>query len=89
MTSSKDDNAEENETQVLIEPFSFVSQFYLANKDDVNVEEGTPIENPIALFTLLGGMSEIDADGNVISAGDVEGDENDNGNTILILGAVS
>ena len=26
-------------------------------------------------------MSEIDADGNVISAGDVEGDENDNGNT--------
>ena len=65
-------------TQLLIEPFSFVSQFYLANKDDdnLNVEEGTPIENPIALFTLLGGMSEKDADGNVISAGAVEGDEN-------------
>ena len=28
----------QKKSSLLIEPFSFVSQFYLANKDDVNVE---------------------------------------------------
>ena len=45
------------------------------NEDD----EVVTMQNPIALFTLLGGTVEKDENGNVINASEVEGDGAENG----------
>ena len=82
-----DEETSEESTGPVIEPFSIVSQYYLATSEDANNameyvnedDEVVTMQNPIALFTLLGGTVEKDENGNVINASEVEGDDAENG----------
>ena len=46
------------------------------------------MQNPIALFTLLGGTVEKDENGNVINGSEVEGDDAENGEATVKIGSL-
>jgi len=72
------------QSEPVIEPFSIVSQYYLSSMEDgANAiekvgDDVVNMENPIALFTLLGGTVEKDENGNIISASELEGGDTEN-----------